>query len=232
MAEREITITDFPPSMLRVIFGRRELGQCHALRHLFCGGEVLPTDLQEHFFARLKANLYNQYGPTEAAIDTTFWQCERTPTHISTLIGRPIANKEIYLLDPHLRPVPIGVIGQLHIGGAGLARGYLNSPDLTAERFIPNSFSAAAGERLYQTGDLARYLPDGNLEFVGRLDSQVKIRGNRVELGEIEVPSISFRRCKKPLSCCERKGQARSDLWLTLSCAMKRRRAAANCVRS
>ena len=187
MAEREITITDFPPSMLRVILEERELGQCRALRHLFCGGEVLPTDLQERFFARLNANLYNQYGPTEAAIDTTFWQCERTPTHISTPIGRPIANKEIYLLDPHLRPGPIGVVGQLHIGGIGLARGYLNSPDLTAERFIPNSFSATAGERLYQTGDLARYLPDGNLEFAGRLDSQVKIRGNRVELGEIEV---------------------------------------------
>ena len=102
-------------------------------------------------------------------------------------IGRPLANREIYILDKYGNPVPIGVPGELHIGGTGLARGYLNRPELTAEKFIPNPFSSESGARLYKTGDLARYLPDGNIEFLGRVDHQVKIRGFRIELEEIEA---------------------------------------------
>ena len=129
--------------------------------------------------------LYNVYGPTEASIDTTFWLCERVTAHSSIPIGRPLPNSNIYILDELLRPVPIGVPGELHIGGVGLARGYLNRPDLTAEKFIPNPFSSAPGTRLYKTGDLARYLSDGKIEFLDRVDQQVKVRGFRIELGEI-----------------------------------------------
>jgi amino acid adenylation domain-containing protein/non-ribosomal peptide synthase protein (TIGR01720 family) len=132
----------------------------------------------------------NGYGPTETTVTATVHQPETNPvTQGATLelpIGRPIANTEIYLLDDQMQPVPVGVPGEIYIGGAGLARGYLNRPDLTADKFIPNPFSPKAGTRLYKTGDLARYLPDGNIEYLGRLDDQVKIRGFRIELGEIE----------------------------------------------
>jgi len=134
--------------------------------------------------------LLNAYGPTETTITATVF--EVTPRRCATAtlqsipIGRPLANRSIYILDKHGGPVPVGVPGELHIGGAGLARGYLNRPDLTAEKFIPNPFGAEPGARLYKTGDSARYLADGNIEFLGRVDRQVKIRGFRIELGEIE----------------------------------------------
>jgi aspartate racemase len=131
--------------------------------------------------------LHNLYGPTEATVDVTYWQCQRD-SHLNKVpIGRPIANIQIYILEPYLQPVPIGVPGELHISGVGLARGYLNRPDLTAEKFIKNPFSDDPDARLYKTGDLARYLPDGNIEYLGRIDNQVKIRGFRIELGEIEA---------------------------------------------
>ncbi|MCF7697599.1 amino acid adenylation domain-containing protein, partial [Mycetohabitans sp. B2] len=133
------------------------------------------------------AQLYNLYGPTEAAIDVTAWSCPANYTEDTVPIGRPIANTRIYLLDAPGQPVPLGAVGELYIGGAGVARGYWNRPALTAERFVPDPFSEDADARLYKTGDLARYLPDGNLEFVGRNDEQVKIRGFRIELGEIEA---------------------------------------------
>ncbi|MGH7830815.1 MAG: amino acid adenylation domain-containing protein, partial [Candidatus Binatia bacterium] len=185
--EQKVTTLQVVPSLLRVLLDEPDLERCTHLRRVFAGGEPLPVELQEGVFARTGAELYNLYGPTEASIDATFWTCKRNADRQIVPIGRPIANTDIYLLDRHLHPVPIGVAGEIHIGGAGLARGYLNRPDLTAEKFIPNPFSTEPGARLYKTGDRARYLPDGNIEFLGRIDSQVKVRGFRIELGEIET---------------------------------------------
>jgi acyl carrier protein len=160
---------------------------CKALKHVFCGGEALSIALMEQVFGRLNVELYHQYGPTETCVDVTIWACHSEDETASVPIGRPIANTQIYLLDRHGQPVPIGVPGELYVSGASLARGYLNCPELTAEKFVPNPFNQAPGGRLYKTGDLARYLPSGNIEFLGRSDDQVKIRGFRIELGEIET---------------------------------------------
>src|SRR5262249_20600451 len=129
----------------------------------------------------------NAYGPTEATIGVTSWTCLRgDPTGIVP-IGQPIANTQIYLLDRHMSPVPIGAPGEIYIGGDGLARGYLNHPELTQEKFLSNPFSTEQGARLYKTGDRARYLPDGAIEYLGRMDEQMKVRGFRIEPGEIEA---------------------------------------------
>jgi amino acid adenylation domain-containing protein len=159
------------------------------IRQLLAGGDVLSVSHVKNAFGKLNdCRLLNGYGPTE---NTTFTSCHYITTvdtsRCSIPIGRPISNTEIYLLDRQLEPVPIGVTGELYIGGDGLARGYMNRPELTGERFIPNPFGKEPGERLYRTGDLGRYLPDGNIEFIGRVDHQVKIRGYRIELGEIEA---------------------------------------------
>jgi amino acid adenylation domain-containing protein len=159
------------------------------VRHLLFGGEAVdPRWVAEVLKHGPPERLLHVYGPTET---TTFASCylvKSIPEGATTIpIGRPIGNTEVYLLDRHLHPVPIGVPGELYIGGDGVARGYLNLPDLTAEKFIPNPYSDDPKARLYKTGDLARYLPDGNIEFIGRKDHQVKIRGFRVELGEVET---------------------------------------------
>ncbi len=150
---------------------------------ILCGGEALPRDLADQLLAR-SASLWNMYGPTETTIWSTLWRAKSGDGPVP--IGRPIANTQVYVLDPHLEPVPIGVTGELFIGGDGVARGYFHRPELTQERFIPNPFSSDASARLYKTGDLARYRPDGTIECLGRIDHQVKIRGFRIELGEIE----------------------------------------------
>jgi amino acid adenylation domain-containing protein len=151
---------------------------------ILCGGETLPRELANQLGKRCAA-LWNMYGPTETTIWSIMARIEVADGPVP--IGRPIANTQIYLLDRQLRPVPVGVPGEVYIGGAGLARGYLNRPDLTAERFIPNPFSAEAGTRLYKTGDLARFRPDGAIEYLGRIDHQIKLRGFRIEIGEIEA---------------------------------------------
>ncbi len=173
--------------MLQLFIEEREVERCRSLKRVVCSGEALPFDLQQRFFARSGGELHNLYGPTEAAVDVTFWPCERGSERQSVPIGRPIANIQIHLLDGHVQPVPVGVPGELHIGGVGLARGYWQRAALTAERFIPNPLSDQPDERLYKTGDLARRLPDGSIEFLGRIDFQVKVRGFRIELGEIET---------------------------------------------
>ncbi len=185
--EQQITTLHFVPSMLQVFLEEPGLDACSCLQRVFCSGEAISFKLQERFFARLGCELHNLYGPTEAAIDVTFWQCEQESERPIVPLGYPISNIKLYILDKYLQPVPIGIPGELHIGGAGLARGYLTRPELTAEKFIPNPFSNQAGSRLYQTGDKARYLRDGKIEFLGRIDNQVKLRGFRIELGEIEA---------------------------------------------
>ncbi len=188
-AER-ITTIHFVPSMLREFLEAGNPGSCGSLKRVFSSGEALPVDLRQKFYNRLSAELHNLYGPTEAAVDVTYWDCSRQAPCATVPIGRPISNVKTYILDPHLAPVPIGVAGELHIGGVALARGYLNRPELTAARFITNPFDPDPNARIYKTGDRARFLADGNIEYLGRLDNQVKLRGFRIELGDIEATLI------------------------------------------
>src|SRR5262249_42295376 len=146
------------------------------------GAEALPGDLAEQLLVR-SAAVWNLYGPTE----TTIWSTLARVRDADINIGRPIANTECFILDPHQQMVPAGITGQLYIGGEGLARGYWNRPELTAERFVPNPFSSKPGARMYTTGDVTRYQRGGEIEVLGRVDHQVKIRGHRIELGEIEA---------------------------------------------
>jgi amino acid adenylation domain-containing protein len=186
--ESRITTLHFVPSMLRVFLEEAGLDGCRSLKRVICSGEALPHELQERFFARLPAvELHNLYGPTEAAVDVTYWACRRGDERLTVPIGRPVANTQIYVLDAQMRPVPVGVAGELYIGGVQVGRGYVGRPELTAERFVADPFSLTPGARLYKTGDLARHLADGAIEYLGRLDYQVKIRGQRIELGEIEA---------------------------------------------
>jgi acyl-coenzyme A synthetase/AMP-(fatty) acid ligase len=192
IAENAITRLFIPAVALQVL-AEGFSSQAHwsaPLRRVIAGSEQLQiTRAITKMFEGLKdCSLHNEYGPSETHVVTALalgaspssWP-ERPP------VGRPIANTRIYLLDRFMQPVPLGVAGELYIGGVCLARGYLNRPDLTAERFIPDPFGELPGARLYKTGDLARYLPDGNIEFLGRIDHQVKVRGYRIELGEVEA---------------------------------------------
>jgi acyl-coenzyme A synthetase/AMP-(fatty) acid ligase/acyl carrier protein len=155
------------------------------LKQVFVGGEILLAEMVRQFYQCFpQAKLHNLYGPTETTIDTTIFHCMPEKTYAFIPIGRPIDNVSVYVLDSCQQPVPMTVTGELYIGGVGLARGYLNQPELTQERFINNPFGEG---RLYKTGDLVRWLPDGNLEFIGRVDNQIKIRGVRIEPGEIET---------------------------------------------
>ena len=181
-----ITTLHFVPPMLQAWLGSEGVGSCTSLRRVICSGEALSMELQRKFQKSLGAELHNLYGPTEASIDVTYWDCQAKWEKEFVPIGKPIANTQTYVLDQSMQIVPVGIKGELYIGGAGLARGYLNRPELTAEKFVPNRFSERGGERLYRTGDLTRYHADGSLEFLGRLDHQVKIRGYRIELGEVE----------------------------------------------
>jgi amino acid adenylation domain-containing protein len=185
ITETNVTTTHFVPTMLSVFLEHREVGRCASLKRVIASGEALTSDLEKWFYARLKAELYNLYGPTEASVDVTAWACQGNGNNGNIPIGRPIANTQIYLLDARMQPVPISVPGELYIGGIGVGLGYHRRPELTAERFLPDPFSDAPNSRLYRTGDRARYRADGNIEFLGRLDQQVKLRGFRIELEEI-----------------------------------------------
>ncbi|MFB2976514.1 amino acid adenylation domain-containing protein [Microseira sp. BLCC-F43] len=181
IADSGATIMQATPATWRMLL---EAGLPKMPLKILCGGEALPQNLSQQLLDKCDS-LWNLYGPTETTIWSAVYQVNREDG--VAYIGKAIANTQIYILDKYLNPVPIGIPGELYIAGDGLARGYFNQPELTAEKFIPNPFSSKPGVRLYKTGDLARYLPDGNIEFIGRIDYQVKIRGFRIELGEIEA---------------------------------------------
>lgn len=192
--ENKITHVNFVPSVWQAIVesvSKADMQKLKHLKYLFVGGEAISKNLVAETRALLKKNVpfINLYGPTEAAVWTTDYALlDYDFNSINVPIGKPLAsNMKIYILDRHLQPVPIGVPGELFISGVGLARGYLNRPDLTAEKFIANPFAAEPYSRLYKTGDACRYLPDGNIEYIERIDHQVKIHGFRIELGEIEA---------------------------------------------
>jgi amino acid adenylation domain-containing protein/thioester reductase-like protein len=196
MREQDVTIVQMVPAALSSMLSEPLFESC-SLRYVVSGGEALDRSLVQELQGRLRHTKFgNFYGPTETSIDATHYEISRPLSGIGTVpIGRPIANAHCYVFDDHLQPVPVGVVGELYIGGVGLARGYLNRPDLTAERFIVHPFSP--GQRLYRTGDLVRYLPDGNIEYLGRADFQVKIRGFRIELEEIEAQLARHAQVKK-----------------------------------
>ncbi|HEV2705717.1 MAG TPA: amino acid adenylation domain-containing protein [Pyrinomonadaceae bacterium] len=194
--EQGVTVLNLPASVWHEWaseLARDDASLPDGLRLLIVGSErVLRESLAGWSrMAGVGTRLVNAYGTTETTITATLYQpskaLEEAHTGAALPIGRPVANTQTYILDESMQPVPVGVVGQLYLGGEGVARGYLNRPRLTAEKFVPHPFSARAGARLYQTGDLARYLSDGNIEFVGRLDEQVKVRGFRIELGEVEA---------------------------------------------
>ncbi|WP_426209548.1 non-ribosomal peptide synthase/polyketide synthase [Pseudomonas sp. TWR2-1-1] len=188
IVEHGITTLHFVPSMLQAFVSAGELALCTSLKRVICSGEALPAELQRQVLGQTSSELHNLYGPTEAAIDVTSWACREDGSSVP--IGRPIANTQIHILDADLNPVPVGVAGELYIAGVNLARGYQGRPGLTAERFVANPYGAP-GERMYRSGDLARWRADGAIDYLGRLDHQVKLRGQRIELGEIEAQLLA-----------------------------------------
>ena len=187
-----ITIAHFVPSMLDSFLLESDVEQCRDLRMLFSIGEELSMSSVIRCQHRLPAALHNLYGPTEAAVVATHWYCDPANSDGVVPIGRPIANTQIYILDSNQRPVAIGAIGEMYIGGAQVARGYLNRAELNTEKFISNPFIDSSNNRMYRSGDRARWRSNGTLEFLGRIDGQIKLRGHRVELGEIEA---ALKRC-------------------------------------
>jgi len=188
LAEEKITVVQFVPSQLQMLVELDGLESCRSLAKVYCGGEVLSMDLVRRLYERAPwVRLYNLYGPTEVTIDSVYEECDYEEGRATACIGKPVANMRAYALDQIMHPVPVGIWGELYLGGEGLARGYVNQPEMTAERFVPDPFRCAGGERLYRTGDMVRWRDDGKLEFMGRRDHQVKVRGFRIELGEIET---------------------------------------------
>ncbi|MFH9887084.1 MupA/Atu3671 family FMN-dependent luciferase-like monooxygenase [Streptomyces luteogriseus] len=205
------TLLQATPSAMRLTaLDKAAMSGLTSLRALLLGGEALPPDLARELREQLPARLVNMYGPTE----TTIWSATHEVTEVEETVplGGPIANTQLHIVDEGLRPVPVGVAGELVIGGAGLARGYWRRPDVTAERFVPNPFSRTPGERLYRTGDLARYRPDGHVEFLGRIDRQVKVRGHRIELGDIEAALAAREDVREAVVIAQREASAGTRL--------------------
>lgn len=187
IAEQRVTFTYLVSSMLDVLLEiAGESGRLDSLRHVWCGGEVLTPELYERFRTRLDIPMYHGYGPAETTIGVSHVIYRGEAERLSTSIGKANPNTQLYVLDDELRPVPVGVGGELYAGGLLLGRGYVNAPGLTASRFVANPF-ADDGSRLYRTGDLARFAPDGSLDFLGRADNQIKIRGMRLEIEDVEA---------------------------------------------
>ncbi|MFD8818518.1 amino acid adenylation domain-containing protein, partial [Streptomyces sp. NPDC059627] len=191
--DERVTVCHFVPPMLDTFLAAGRAADCGSLRLVVCSGEALPADLARRFHLALpEAALENLYGPTEASVDVTRWTSRPGWTGAAVPIGTPIANTRAYVLDALLRPAPVGVPGELYLGGVQLARGYGGRPGLTADRFVPDPYGDAPGARLYRTGDLARWHADGYVEYLGRTDHQVKVRGFRIELGEIEAALLDL----------------------------------------
>ncbi|MFJ8861730.1 amino acid adenylation domain-containing protein [Streptomyces sp. NPDC102451] len=187
LSEQRVTFTYLVSSMLDVLLEMEGgSGRLDSLRHVWCGGEVLTPELYERFRTRLGIPMYHGYGPAETTIGVSHVIYRGAAERLSTSIGKANPNTQLYVLDDELRPVPVGVGGELYAGGLLLGRGYVNAPGLTASRFVANPF-ASDGSRLYRTGDLARFAPDGSLDFLGRADNQIKIRGMRLEIEDVEL---------------------------------------------
>jgi amino acid adenylation domain-containing protein len=184
-AQSDVTLINTVPSVMRALIDEGRAPR--SVRVVNLAGEPLKAELVERIFGATEAGrVCNLYAPSETTTYSTMAEMRRGEP-FGMHIGRPIANTQVYMVDEWLEPAPVGVSGEIYIGGAGVARGYLNQPELAAERFVPDPFGREPGGRLYKTGDLGRRLPDGNIEFLGRNDFQVKIRGFRIELGEIEA---------------------------------------------
>jgi myxalamid-type nonribosomal peptide synthetase MxaA len=191
-----ITVFGGVPTLVSLVFEQANRGQCDSLRYVFCGGEVLPASLIGTVKDKSAAQLVNVYGPTETTIDVLHWECSDADREDPVPIGRPIANTQVHVLDENLLPVPTGFPGEICLGGVCLARGYWERRALTAEKFMPDPYAREPGARLYRTGDLGYRRADGAMVFIGRVDEQVKVRGVRIELGEVELalcrhPSIT-----------------------------------------
>ena len=210
-----ITTVHFVPSMLRECVRASGFRRGSSLKRVICSGEALTKELQDDFADCCDATLYNLYGPTEAAIDVTAWTCDSKRPERPIPIGRPVANTRIYVLDDDLEPVPAGAIGEICIAGINLARGYLRAASLTAQSFVPDPIGPP-GARMYRSGDLGRYRTDGTFEYVGRIDDQVKLRGMRVEPGEIAaaITRSGFAHEAAVVACEHARGEARLVAYL------------------
>ncbi|PSJ26619.1 non-ribosomal peptide synthetase [Streptosporangium nondiastaticum] len=216
LREHDVTVTHFVPSVLQLFLAEPGAAGCTALRHVFSSGEVLPRATADAFHRLLPGTLlHNLYGPTEAAVDVTHHTCRPGDTG-PVPIGRPVWNTRLYILDEALHPCPPGVPGELHLAGAQLADGYLGRPDLTAERFVDDPF-AGPGARMYRTGDLARWRADGEAEYLGRTDRQVKLHGRRIELDGIEAALLADPRVRAACAVVreDRPGDRRLVAYLT-----------------
>ena len=217
IAAEQVTTLHFVPSMLQLFLRYGEMAACTSLKRIFCSGEALPLAAVERCHQQLPdAELHNLYGPTEAAIDVSYWHCQPDDRRQLIPIGYPVANTRLYILDRQRQLLPAGVRGELYIGGIQLARGYLNLPALTAERFIADPFSDDPQARIYKTGDVARWLDDGSIEYLGRNDFQLKIHGLRIEAGEIEQQICRFPSIAEAvvMACDHHDGDKRLVAWV------------------
>lgn len=207
IADLKITVIHFVPSMLQAFLEFVPINSETTLRHVFLSGETLPFPLQQLFFKKYpKAKLHNLYGPTEATIDVTYWPCQKLKSK-STSIGKPIANTQIFIFDQYYQPVPVGIKGEIYIGGVGLARNYLNRAELTQQKFI--IATNIGSQRLYRTGDIGSWSDDGNIIYHGRFDDQIKLRGLRIELGEIEKTLLEIPSIKQAVVVAQHEAEAK-----------------------
>ncbi len=193
--KKSVTVLQLVPSLLKMLLEENGIKNCRSLKNVFCGGEALSKELCDKLFEKLDVNFYNLYGPTEVTIDSVYHKCSKDSENERIPIGKPVYNVHAYILDKYMNPVPVGVTGELYLGGMSVSKGYLNNEHLTNERFVADIFRDM-NSKLYRTGDLVRYRENGLIDFAGRSDSQVKFRGFRIELGEIESKLLGNEKVK------------------------------------